>query len=385
MGSKKSISLKNILITGGAGFIGSNLALKLMGLGYTLTVLDNLSDQIHGPNPEDSSLYQNVLGKVIFMKGDVTNRQDIEKAIEGQDAIIHLAAETGTGQSMYSIEKYNMVNVSGTALILDVLVNQKNSVKKVILASSRAVYGEGKYVDSFSETVYPQSRSIDLMRNGYFEMYDEKQQIIKPLATDEQSKLHPTSFYGLTKLQQEQMVKLICESIGINFVILRYQNVFGVGQSLRNPYTGILSIFSTQILNGNSLNVFEDGLMTRDFINIEDAVEATIKSLELEAANNQVINIGTGIATNVLSIAQLLVKAYGNSVSLNISGNFRLGDIRHNFADLKKANRLLNFQPKLSFEDGIEQFTNWVREQPRLDNHFTQSLQEMKVKGFMKS
>ncbi len=383
--SKKSISLKNILITGGAGFIGSNLALKLISLGYTVTVFDNLSEQIHGSNPEESSSYQTILGKVIFIKGDVTHRQDVEKAVQGQHAIIHLAAETGTGQSMYSIEKFNKVNVSGTALLLDVLVNQKNSVQKVVLASSRAVYGEGKYINSSFETIYPKSRCVDSMRDGYFELYDDEGKTIKAVATDEQSELRPTSFYGLTKLQQEQMVEMVCGSIGINFVILRYQNVFGAGQSLQNPYTGILSIFSNQILNGNPLNIFEDGLMTRDFININDTVEATILSLESEAANNQVINIGTGIARSVLSITQLLINAYGSNVSLNISGDFRLGDIRHNFADIKKANRLLNFQPKVNFEDGIQQCTDWVRQQPRLDNHLNRSLQEMKDKGFLKS
>lgn len=382
---KKNIILKNILITGGAGFIGSNLSLKLVGLGYKITILDNLSEQIHGSNPENSSLYQSVLGKVIFIKGDITNRQDIEKAIESQDAIIHLAAETGTGQSMYSLEKYNRVNVSGTALLLDVLVNQKNSVKKVILASSRAVYGEGKYINSVSEISYPESRSVSLMRDGNFDMIDQEGQILQSIATDENSKLHPTSFYGLTKLQQEQMVQLVCKSIGIDFVILRYQNVFGAGQSLLNPYTGILSIFSTQILNGNTLNIFEDGLMTRDFISIEDTVDATIKSLELDAANNQIINIGTGVSLNVLSIAQLLINAYGSNVSLNVSGDFRLGDIRHNFADLEKAKRLLNFQPRVSFEKGIQDFTNWVRQQPLICNRLNESLQEMKEKGFLKT
>ena len=385
MGKNKHGDLKNILITGGAGFIGSHLALKLISFGYFVTVLDNLSEQIHGSNPENSPLYQSILGKVIFIKGDITNRSDVESAIAGQDAIIHLASETGTGQSMYAIEKYNHVNVSGTALLLDILVNRKNSVKKVILASSRAVYGEGKYRNLEAKSVYPKSRSVELMSNGNFEMTDENGQILEAVATDENSKLHPTSFYGMTKLQQEQMVKMVCESIGVNYVILRYQNVFGVGQSLSNPYTGILSIFSTQILNGNSLNIFEDGLMTRDFINIEDTVEATLKSLKMETANNQTINIGTGVAIPVLSVANLLVDAYGKSVSVEVTGDFRLGDIRHNFANLEKAKRLLNFQPKVSFEKGIQEFTNWVLQQPRIDNHFGQSLQEMKDKGFLKS
>lgn len=385
MGKNKLGSLKNILITGGAGFIGSNLALKLKSLGYTVTVLDNLSEQIHGVNPENSQLYQRIAGKVNFIKGDICCREDIEKAVEGQDAVIHFAAETGTGQSMYEIQKYSDVNIGGTALLLDILVNKKNKVQKFILASSRAVYGEGKYSNLQNEAVYPESRSVTSMQEGNFEMTDAAGQPLNPLATDENSKLHPTSFYGLTKLQQEQMVKLVCQTIGINYVILRYQNVFGAGQSLLNPYTGILSIFSTQILSGQKLNIFEDGLMTRDFINIEDTVEATIKSLEMEVANNEIINIGTGVATDVLSVADLLVKTYGKSVPVEVTGNFRVGDIRNNFANLEKAKQLLNFQPKVSFEKGIQEFTNWVLQQPISDNHLSQSLQEMKEKGFLKS
>ncbi len=385
MGKSKLKSLKNILITGGAGFIGSNLALKLKSLGYLVTVLDNLSEQIHGGNPDDSQLYQRIAGKVNFIKGDICCREDIERSVEGQDAIIHFAAETGTGQSMYEIQKYSDVNIGGTALLLDLLVNNKNKVQKFILASSRAVYGEGKYENLRKEAVYPESRTVSSMQEGNFEMTDTNYQSLNPLATDENSKLHPTSFYGLTKLQQEQMVKLVCKTIGINYVILRYQNVFGAGQSLLNPYTGILSIFSTQILSGQKLNIFEDGLMTRDFINIEDTVDATIKSLELENANNEIINIGTGVASNVISVADLLVKTYGNTVSVEVTGNFRVGDIRYNFADLKKAKQLLNFQPKVSFQQGIQEFTNWVLQQPISDNHLTQSLQEMKEKGFLKS
>lgn len=378
--------LKNILITGGAGFIGSSLALKLIDRGYSVTVLDCLSEQIHSANPEKNSpLYQRILGKVKFIKGNITNRFDIEKAIENQDAIIHLAAETGTGQSMYEIERYNKVNVSGTALILDVLVNKKNRVKKFVLASSRAVYGEGKYQDSKANIVFPSNRNLDLMGKGIFEMTNENGEILKPLPTSEDSKLHPISFYGLTKLQQEQMVKLVCPTIAVDFVILRYQNVYGVGQSLVNPYTGILSIFSSQILSGKDINIFEDGLPTRDFINIEDTVEATIRSLEMDAANNQTINIGTGIATTVKSVAENLVEKYQKDVVVSVTGNFRIGDIRHNFADISLMKNLLNYQPKVSFSQGMQDFTEWVLKQPVLGNDFEASMDEIKEKGFLKT
>jgi dTDP-L-rhamnose 4-epimerase len=380
------IRYKNILITGGAGFIGSQLALRLLKEGYFVTVLDNLSPQIHGENPEiDSPLYRSILGKVNFIKGDITNRNDVETALENADAVIHFAAETGTGQSMYEIEKYNHVNVSGTALLLDVLVNKTHNVKKFVLASSRAVYGEGKYRNADNETVYPENRTLTLMEQGFYEMTDDKGRSLTPVATDESSKLHPTSYYGLTKLQQEEMVKLVCSSVALPFVILRYQNVYGLGQSLLNPYTGILSIFSTQILSGKETNVFEDGLPSRDFINIEDTVEATFRSLKNDLANNEIMNVGTGKPTSVLSVAKMLAKMYGKQEKINVSGDFRIGDIRHNFADLSKMKRILNFEPTVSFEQGISDFTDWVLKQPVHENNFQNSLIEMKQKGFLKS
>lgn len=380
------IRYKNILITGGAGFIGSRLALRLLKEGCSVTVLDNLSPQIHGENPEiDSPLYRSILGKVNFIKGDITNRNDVETALENADAVIHFAAETGTGQSMYEIEKYNHVNVSGTALLLDVLVNKTHNVKKFVLASSRAVYGEGKYRNADNETVYPENRTLTLMEQGFYEMTDDKGRSLTPVATDESSKLHPTSYYGLTKLQQEEMVKLVCSSVALPFVILRYQNVYGVGQSLLNPYTGILSIFSTQILSGKETNVFEDGLPSRDFINIEDTVEATFRSLKNDLANNEIMNVGTGKPTSVLSVAKMLAKMYGKQEKINVSGDFRIGDIRHNFADLSKMKRILNFEPTVSFEQGISDFTDWVLKQPVHENNFQNSLIEMKQKGFLKS
>ena len=223
------------------------------------------------------------------------------------------------------------------------------------------------------------------MKNAMYEMTDDKGLLLTPLATDESSKLHPTSYYGLTKLQQEEMVKLVCSSIAVPFVILRYQNVYGAGQSLLNPYTGILSIFSTQILSGQQINVFEDGLPSRDFINIEDTVEATFRSLKYDPANNEIINVGTGNPTTVLSVAKILVQKYGKDTDINISGNFRIGDIRHNFADLSKMKRILNFEPQVSFEHGITDFTDWVLKQPVRENNFQNSLMEMKQKGFLKA
>ena len=379
------MSIKNVLITGGAGFIGSNLALKLIEKGYKVTVLDNLSPQIHGDNPtETSPLYLSIKDKVKFIHGTVTSKSDWEEALKDQDAIVHYAAETGTGQSMYEVEKYVDVNINGTALMLNLLVNGSYSVKKVVVASSRSIYGEGKYISKELGAVYPKQRESIHMDQGDFEVKYPNSSALTLVGTDEESKIHPSSVYGITKQNQEQMVLTVCPTVGIAGVAFRYQNVYGPGQSLKNPYTGILSIFSTQIKNGNNINIFEDGLESRDFVYIDDVVDATILGLEKEEANNQVFNVGTGVATNVLTVANELVKNYGIDVSINVSGNYRLGDIRHNYADLTKINRLLGFSPKVSFEVGLKNFAEWVNTQEVQEDKYQKSIDEMKAKGLYK-
>lgn len=377
--------MKNILITGGAGFIGSNLALKLISKGYTVTVLDNLSPQIHGDNPKETSpLFLSIKDKVKFIEGTVTNIEDWKKALEGQDVIVHYAAETGTGQSMYEVQKYIDVNITGTSLMLDLLVNGDYNVKKVVVASSRSIYGEGKYMSKELGAVYPKHRVAEDMDNGDFEPNYSNSSSLTLVATDEDSKIHPSSVYGITKQNQEQMVLTVCPTIGIAGVAFRYQNVYGPGQSLKNPYTGILSIFSTQIKNGNGINIFEDGKESRDFVFIDDVVDATILGIEKEEANNQVFNVGTGVATDVITVAESLSKNYGVQVPITISGNYRLGDIRHNFADLTKISSTLGFQPKFSFEQGLKQFTDWVNTQEVQEDKYQKSIDEMKAKGLYK-
>ncbi|WP_226064005.1 NAD-dependent epimerase/dehydratase family protein [Kaistella polysaccharea] len=377
--------MKNILITGGAGFIGSNLALKLISKGYTVTVLDNLSPQIHGENPtENSPLFLSIKDHVKLIYGTVTNIEDWKKALEGQDAIIHYAAETGTGQSMYEVQKYVDVNITGTSLMLDLLVNGSYKIKKVIVASSRSIYGEGKYISKELGAVYPKHRISKDMDQKDFEPNYPNSSALTLVATDEDSKIHPSSVYGITKQNQEQMVLTVCPTIGIAGVAFRYQNVYGPGQSLKNPYTGILSIFSTQIKNGNAITIFEDGKESRDFVFIDDVVEATILGLEKEEANNEVFNVGTGVAIDVMSVAKGLSKNYGIDVPIAISGNYRLGDIRHNFADLAKIKSFLGFEPKVSFEEGLKKFTDWVNTQEIQEDKYEQSMEEMKSKGLYK-
>lgn len=379
--------MKHVLITYGSGFIGSNVALKLLAQGVKVTVLDNLSPQIHGDNPEETSpLYKSIKGKVKFVKGSVTSREDWLKALEGVDAVLHLAAETGTGQSMYEIEKYINVNIGGTAILLDILTNEKTDVKRVVVAESRAIYGEGRYwSDELNTFVYPDERPEATMSEGDFEVkYPGCTQPLKLVGTTEDSLVHPGSVYGITKQVQGQLVHLVCKSIGIESVSFRYQNVYGPGQSLSNPYTGILSIFSTRIKNGNGINIFEDGMETRDFVYIDDIADATILGLSVPGISGNAFNIGTGVAIDVLTVAKTLIKHYGKEVPLTVSGNYRLGDIRHNFADITKARNLLGFEPKWSFDKGIEQFCRWVNDQPVQPDNYEASIEEMKQKGLYK-
>ena len=376
--------MNNILITGGAGFIGSNLTQKLVKKGFKVTILDNLSKQIHGKN-QNSTLYSSIKDIATFIKGDVCNKSDWQKALRNQDAVIHLAAETGTGQSMYEISRYNEVNILGTTHLLDILANENHSIKKMIIASSRSIYGEGKYLCKNDGVVYPNQRQDIDMANGKFNLVCFKcNEPLQLLATDEHSKIHPSSIYGITKQHQEQMILLIGKSLNIPAVALRYQNVYGPGQSLNNPYTGILSIFSTRLLNGNGIDIYEDGQESRDFVFIDDVVSATILALEKKKANNQIFNVGSGIATSVSEVANLLKSLYNSDIKISVSGKYRLGDIRHNYADLSKIRSELGFSPKFDFISGITLFVNWVKTQEVMEDKYEISIQELESKGLIK-
>ena len=376
---------KNVLISGGAGFIGSNLTARLLEKGYQVTILDNLSPQIH-KDEKGTELFQKLKDNIHFIRGDVRNKKDWEQALENQNIIVHLAAETGTGQSMYEIEKYSDVNVIGTSILLDLLTNKKHQVEKVVVASSRAIYGEGKYFSpTLDQFVYPYERDEKDMQQGDFEVKcpitgtDAKLE-----KTDEMSKIQPNSIYGLTKYFQEQAITISCKALNIPSVALRYQNVYGPGQSLSNPYTGILSIFSTRIKNGKDIQIFEDGTESRDFVFITDVVEATILAIEKDTANYQSFNVGTGIGTPVTEVAEELTQNYGVKVPILITGQFRKGDIRHNIADTQKAKNLLGFEAKVSFKEGIKKFTDWVNQQEISEDKYEDSLKEMSEKGLLK-
>jgi dTDP-L-rhamnose 4-epimerase len=376
---------KNVLITGGAGFIGSSLALKLNEKGYNVTILDNLSPQIHGVDGNSSELFLKVKDKVKFIKGDVRNREDWMKALNSQNIVVHLAAETGTGQSMYEVNKYVDVNINGTSIMLDILTNEKHSVEKVIVAASRAIYGEGKYKCTEHGFVYPKCRKVEDMTKGDFEpKCPVCNGSLTLCATSEDSNIEPTSIYGITKHVQEQMCMLVGKSINLPVVAYRFQNVYGPGQSLKNPYTGILSIFSTIIKNNNEINIFEDGKESRDFVFIDDVVKAVVLGIENSSADYEIFNVGTGVATDVLTVAQTLKEKYNSDTKINISGNFRLGDIRHNYADISKIKAKLGFLPDFDFKRGISEFADWVNKQEVMEDMYKKSIEELKEKGLYK-
>ena len=378
--------MKRVLVTGGAGFIGSNLILKLIDKGYNVTVLDSLNEKIHGKDVNKSYTYNLIKDKVNFIKGNVNNRCDWDKALDKDtELVIHLAAETGTGQSMYEIEKYVDANIKGTSILLDKVVNENTNVKKIIVASSRAIYGEGKFLCDEHGIVYPNSRKDEDMKNNDFNVKcpicDKN---VKMLLTDEESKSHPTSVYGYTKKVQEELSILVGKSINLPVVAFRFQNVYGPGQSLKNPYTGILSIFSTQIKNNNDINVFEDGKETRDFVYIDDVTDAIILSIDNDKANYEVFNVGSGEKTDVLTIANTLKEKYNSNINIKISGNYRLGDIKDNQADLTKIHDILGYSPKIDFKTGISNFVDWVESQEVEEDNYNKSIQEMKEKGLYK-
>ena len=377
--------IKHILVTGGAGFIGSSLANFLISSGHKVRVLDNLSPQIHGVIPESSPLFLSLHHDVEFIKGSVTNRDDLIKALLGVDTVVHLAAETGTGQSMYAIQHYSDKNVGGTALLLDLIANEPFPVKKIVVASSRAVYGEGKYLCRQHGFVYPPARSAMDMKKGSFEVRCPACGLFSALvATDEETPVRPSSVYGVTKLTQEQMVLTVGKALGISAIAFRYQNVYGPGQSLSNPYTGILSIFSTRIRNQGEINIFEDGRESRDFVYIDDVVSITARAVEYDKPLVDVFNVGAGLSTDVLTIANTLQKLFATTVPTTISGQFRVGDIRHNYADLSKVKKVLGFEPTVSIELGLANFIDWVKNEQVQVDLYEKSLQELSSKGLFK-
>ncbi len=370
-----------VLITGGAGFIGTHLARRLLHRGHTITILDNFSPQIHG---DGQDLAPDLRREVHLIRGDVRDVQVWEKALPGQEAVVHLAAETGTGQSMYCVRHYTDVNMGGTSTLAELLLTGKYPVKSLVVASSRAVYGEGAYLCGDHGMVYPGARKVADMERGYFEPkcpVCEASCVVMP--TPETAPFRPSSLYGLSKQVQEQMILLYAGTLGINGFALRYQNVYGPHQSLKNPYTGILAIFSNQARLGGPIYIFEDGKESRDFVFIDDVVEATCRALEAPFQPPVALNVGTGIPVSVTEVVEKIVGYFQRESKVSITGAFREGDIRHNCADTLRLSEVLNCVPSREFAQGIQQFLEWTTTQEMYQRAYEQSLSEMRERGLL--
>jgi dTDP-L-rhamnose 4-epimerase len=377
--------MKKILITGGAGFIGQRLSRALLTRQAFIRILDNFNGQIH----TNAALASDLRSGVELIRGDVRDRAALASALEGVDTVVHLAAETGTGQSMYEIDRYFSVNVQGTAILLDILQNESvgKSVKSIIVASSRATIGEGAYSCTAHGTVYPESRTREQMQHSVFEpRCPSCSQAVTLKPTTEAAPYKPMSIYGLTKQVQEQAVLMYARTAGINGFALRYQNVYGPGQSLKNPYTGILAVFSNLARQNENIDVYEDGLESRDFVYIDDVIEATMRAIFHDATFVGALNVGSGVPTTVMQVAQAVKTFFKSDSKISVTGDFRVGDIRHNIADTSELHRILGFTPKTPFTEGLKAFLAWAACEPAQDKFaYEKSVAELASRGLMGS
>lgn len=372
----KAKDIEKVLVTGGAGFIGSHTVDLLTEKGYEVTILDNLELQVHQGKLPD---YLNA--EATFVQGDIRDRQLLKQLIKNADAIIHLASAVGVGQSMYQIEKYIDYNTRGTATLLDVLVNTENSVRKLIVASSMSIYGEGKYYcEECNEVKYPSIRSEEQLRSKVWDpLCPNCKKPLTPIPTDEDKPLMPTSIYAMSKRHQEEMCLLIGRTYGIPTVALRYFNVYGPRQSLFNPYTGVCAIFLSRILNNKPPYIFEDGNQTRDFVHVKDVARANLLALERSSADFHAINIGTGNPISISQIAEMLIEACKADLKPYISQEYRKGDIRHCYADISKARKLLDYYPQQDLKRGLKELTEWAKEHKwNAIDLFEKALKELK-------
>jgi dTDP-L-rhamnose 4-epimerase len=375
---------KKVVITGGVGFIGRKVAKLALEDGYSVLLFDNLSPQIHGAIPDLAGLQLLRSPRVEVLRGDVLRDSDWSAALEHARAVIHLAAETGTAQSMYEICRYTEINVGGTAVLLNHLANRRHGVRKLILASSRSVYGEGAYHCHRCGLVYPPARSEEMFRCGKWQpVCPSCQGEITAAPTPEYAKTAPASIYAATKLAQEDLVRVTSKALGIPFVIFRLQNVYGEGQSLKNPYTGILSIFSNQLRMGKTIHLYEDGQESRDFVHVSDVAQAVLRGLASDRADGETLNVGSGQAITVEQVARLLGECFGATTPAAVTGQYRLGDIRHGFADLVAIRSRLQFAPEITLDEGLSQFADWVKTQPVEPDRLDAASEELVARGLM--
>ncbi len=369
---------KKILVTGGAGFIGSHLVDRLITDGYNVVVLDNLEGQVHnGTLP----VYFNK--RATFIRGDVRDYKTFLRALTNVQMVFHLASRVGVAQSNYEIKDYVEANVGGMANLVDIAVNHKNAIQKIIMTASMTSYGEGNYACKTCGVVRPDLRQKEQLNKGDWELKCPNcQKNVTPIAIQENDKINNNSVYALTKNTQEELLKLVGTIYKIPFVSLRCFNVYGPRQSLSNPYTGVTAIFISRLKNNAIPVIYEDGKQTRDFISVYDVVDALVKSMETTRANNEIINIGSGKPTPIKDIAENLAKLMGKKPKIDITHEYRVNDIRHCFADIKKASQLLQWQPKVSLNDGLKELISWS-EGTQADDLFDESEKQLRDKSLL--
>jgi dTDP-L-rhamnose 4-epimerase len=367
---------KTILITGGGGFIGSHVAEELLRHGYHVKALDNLSPQVHGA---DCSRPEYLDPDVELIEGDVRDPQAVGLALAGADAVIHLAAAVGVGQSMYEIAHYTAINNLGTAVLLQALI--ANPVERLVVASSMSIYGEGLYQDPDGQISPALDRSISQLRNHDWEVRNNRGEALTPVPTPESKTPSLSSIYALSKYDQERMCLLIGRAYNMPTVALRFFNVYGPRQALSNPYTGVLAIFASRLLNDHPPLIFEDGLQQRDFVNVRDIAHACRLAVEAPDVPGRAINIGSGQPRTILEIARRMAQVLGKEqIEPEIAGKYRVGDIRHCFADIRLAKRLLGYEPRVNFEEGLQELASWLATQ-NADDRVAAARDELHARG----
>lgn len=368
---------KQILITGGAGFVGSHLADGLLRAGHEVRILDDLIPQVHSAGrPAYLS------PDVELIAGDIRDPNRLKEVLAGVDVVYHFAANVGVGQSMYEISRYMSVNTQGTAELLQAILDSRISLEKMVVASSMSIYGEGRYACSqCGKSAAPPVRSIANLKAGIWDLFcDACQGVLKPCPTDEAKPSEINSVYALSKRDQEEMCLIYGRTYGLPVTALRFFNIYGTRQSLSNPYTGVAAIFASRMLNKQAPLVFEDGEQMRDFVSIHDIVRANMLAMERPESNGEVINVGCGKPISIREVAQILARSLGCDAEPVITRKYRAGDIRHCYADLSKARALLGYEPQVTHEEGFRELAEWLREQQAEDKAETM-LKELSAYG----
>jgi dTDP-L-rhamnose 4-epimerase len=354
---------KNILITGGAGFVGSHLADTLLAAGHNVRIFDNLTGQVHR-----HGIPEYLAEDAEFVQGDVRDSGAVRRALSGIEVVFHMAAAVGVGQSMYEIERYMGSNTQGTAVLLQQLLDSKSRVEKLVLASSMSIYGEGKYLCAKCGSVAPQLRSIEQLRLKQWEPNCPAcSEPLTPVPTNESKPLQCSSIYALSKKDQEEMCLLFGRTYALPIVALRYFNIYGTRQALSNPYTGVAAIFASRLMNGNPPLIFEDGEQLRDFVSVEDVVRANLLAMESSQADGMALNIGSGEPISICEVAAELARAMDSEIAAELTQKYRAGDVRHCFADISAARKFLGYTPQVRFADGLKDLVAWLCSQQPQD------------------